>query len=236
MPEHGCSSGGGSSCRRGNLASRFLLWTSQISRQSWVRLIPGSVAALVTTAGAAEGAAVGRKQAGVGTEGLSVSPRARWGREEEGRKRLSWRGEIVMERRGKTKTKSKSKLKTSRHAALTGRDEIHVLAECVEQEPLKAGGEGTGLEPTCLTSVSHRLLCPPSSRAPTEQLGSTKCHKPLHRDPQVHPSLRGCTGTRPGGCPQVETQALGQGSPVLPKALCSLGQTWGTGNPRDHLP
>lgn len=44
------------------------------------------------------------------------------------------------------KTKTKSKLKTSRHTALTGRDEIHVLAECVEQEPLKAGGEGTGLD------------------------------------------------------------------------------------------
>lgn len=55
-----------------------------------------------------------------------------------------------MEGRGKTKTKSKSKLKTSRHRALTGRDEIHVLAEGVEQEPLKAAGEGTELEPMCL--------------------------------------------------------------------------------------
>lgn len=43
--DHSCSLGGGSSCRRGNPASRFLLWTTQIPRQSWVRLTPGCGAA-----------------------------------------------------------------------------------------------------------------------------------------------------------------------------------------------
>lgn len=173
-----------------------------------------------------------RKRAGVETSGLSVSPRARWGQEEEGRKRLSWRGEIVMEGRGKTKTKSKSKLKTSRHTALTGRDEIHVLAERVEQEPLEAEGEGTGLE--SLTSVSHRLLCPPSSQGPTEQMRSTKCHELLHRDPQVHPSPGGSKGTRPGGCPQVETQTWlrgGRGVSSAPKGPLQPGAQ-GTPEPR----
>lgn len=43
--ERGCSLGGGSSCRRGNPASRFLLWSTQISRQSWVPPTPGCAAA-----------------------------------------------------------------------------------------------------------------------------------------------------------------------------------------------
>lgn len=48
-----------------------------------------------------------RPQPGLPREesGLSVSCSARWGWEEEGRKRLSWRGEIVT--KGKTNPRSK---------------------------------------------------------------------------------------------------------------------------------
>lgn len=55
-----------------------------------------------------------------------------------GRKKLGWRGEIA------TKRKTKKNKNKNKHEALTGRDEVHVLAECVEQESLKAGG-GRGL-------------------------------------------------------------------------------------------
>lgn len=68
-----------------------------------------------------------------------MSCSTRWGQEEEGRKRLSWRGEIAMKRREKQKQKQKQ---TGKHEALTGRDEVHVLAERVEQESLEAGGDG----------------------------------------------------------------------------------------------
>lgn len=72
---------------------------------------------------------------------------------EEGRKRTSWRGEIATE--GKNKNKNKNK-----REALTGRHEVHVLAERVEQESLEAGGDGDGVRAD--TGAALPQACPGS--------------------------------------------------------------------------
>lgn len=47
--------------------------------------------------------------------------------------------EAELERRDSNEGKGKT---TPKQQTLTGRDEVHVLAECVEQQPLEAGGGG----------------------------------------------------------------------------------------------
>lgn len=106
---------------------------------------------------------------------------------EEGRKRTSWRGEIATE--GKNKNKNKNK-----REALTGRHEVHVLAERVEQESLEAGGDGDGVRAD--TGAALPQACPGSPAGE----GAQRAPGPSVGLPQVwaHPPV-GCPQPHPGG-------------------------------------
>lgn len=117
---------------------------------------------------------------------LSASRSGRWDGE-EGRKRTSWRGEIATE--GKNKNKNKNK-----REALTGRHEVHVLAERVEQESLEAGGDGDGVRAD--TGAALPQACPGSPAGE----GAQRATGPSVGLPQVwaHPPV-GCPQPHPGG-------------------------------------
>lgn len=223
VPEHGCS------CTRGNLASRFLLWTSQISRQSWVRLIPGSVAALVTTAGAAEGAAVGRKQQGW-DRGVICEPQGKvgpgGGREEKAElERRDSEG-----KKGKNKIKIKIKNKQTRGSYWQRRD------PCTGRVRGAGAAQSWGRGDRVRANVSDQGV--PQAALPSVLPGTHRAHGE-HQVPQA-PTQGSPGASLPQGLhgdqARWRLRPWDRGLLCFPKALCSLGQTWGTGNPRDHLP
>lgn len=141
----------------------------------------------VTTAGAPRSGVICEVQHKVGLRG---------GREEE----------VELERRDSDKEQGKTTTKPepNKHEALTGRDEVHVLAERVEQEPLEAGGDGDRVR---VASSECSLL----SFLPQTRDGERKmAQAPTHGSP-MQPSLGDSTGTRPGECPQTESGAWSRG-------------------------